>query len=108
MLVRQVAETAVILVQMPDAADGILADLAVADGLSGLFDLDMRRAGSERETDHGVDNDGSAGQAPRPLPGIDSAAALARSKQLESKGDDLAWNAPRSASELSTTTTPTS
>ena len=37
----------------------------------------------------------SADQAPRTLPGIQSADALARSKQLESKGDDLAWRRPQ-------------
>jgi len=37
----------------------------------------------------------SADQAPRPLPGIQSADALARSKQIESKGDDLAWRRPQ-------------
>jgi outer membrane protein TolC len=33
----------------------------------------------------------SADEAPRNLPGIDSASALARSKQFQAKGDDLAW-----------------
>jgi outer membrane protein TolC len=37
----------------------------------------------------------SADLAPRPLPGIESAAALAHSKQLEAKGDDLAWRRPQ-------------
>ncbi|MGO8758655.1 MAG: TolC family protein [Terracidiphilus sp.] len=36
----------------------------------------------------------SADEAPRPLPGIQSASALARSKLLEAKGDDLAWRRP--------------
>ena len=36
----------------------------------------------------------SAGEAPRPLPSIQSANALARSKLLESKGADLAWRRP--------------
>ena len=36
-------------------------------------------------------------QAPRTLPGIQSAEALARSRQLESKGDDLAWRRPQIA-----------
>jgi outer membrane protein TolC len=37
----------------------------------------------------------TADQAPRTLPGIDSAAALARSKQIEAHGDDLAWRRPQ-------------
>jgi outer membrane protein TolC len=37
----------------------------------------------------------TADQAPRTLPGIESAAALARSKQLEAKGDDMAWRRPQ-------------
>ena len=37
----------------------------------------------------------TADQAPRTLPGIESSAALARSKQLEAKGDDLAWRRPQ-------------
>jgi outer membrane protein TolC len=36
----------------------------------------------------------SADEAPRPLPGIQSATALARSRLLEAKGDDLAWRRP--------------
>jgi len=36
----------------------------------------------------------TADQAPRTLPGIESAAALARSRQLEAKGDDLSWRRP--------------
>jgi outer membrane protein TolC len=34
-------------------------------------------------------------QAPHPLPSIESAAALAHSKQLEARGDDLAWRRPQ-------------
>jgi outer membrane protein TolC len=37
----------------------------------------------------------SADLAPRNLPGIESAAALARSKQFEAKGNDLAWRRPQ-------------
>jgi len=37
----------------------------------------------------------TADQAPRSLPGIESAAALARSKQIEARGDDLAWRRPQ-------------
>ncbi len=37
----------------------------------------------------------TADEAPRSLPGIDSANALARSKQFEAKGDDLAWRRPQ-------------
>jgi outer membrane protein TolC len=37
----------------------------------------------------------SADLAPRTLPGIQSATTLARSKQLQSKGDDLAWRRPQ-------------
>jgi outer membrane protein TolC len=37
----------------------------------------------------------TADQAPRNLPGIESAAALARSKKLEAHGDDLAWRRPQ-------------
>ena len=37
----------------------------------------------------------TADKAPRTLPGIESSAALARSKQLEAKGDDLAWRRPQ-------------
>ena len=37
----------------------------------------------------------TADQTPRNLPGIDSAAALARSKQIEARGDDLAWRRPQ-------------
>ncbi len=36
----------------------------------------------------------SADEAPRPLPGIQSANVLARSKLLEAKGADLAWRRP--------------
>ena len=36
----------------------------------------------------------SADEAPRPLPGIQSSNALARSKLLEAKGADLAWRRP--------------
>jgi outer membrane protein TolC len=34
-------------------------------------------------------------EAPHALPGIDSAIALARSKQFQAKGDDLAWRRPQ-------------
>jgi outer membrane protein TolC len=37
----------------------------------------------------------TADQAPGMLPGIESASALARSKQIQSKGDDLAWRRPQ-------------
>ena len=37
----------------------------------------------------------AADQAPRSLPAIDAAAAQARSKQLQAKGDDLAWRRPQ-------------
>lgn len=37
----------------------------------------------------------TADQASRTLPGIESASALARSKQLEARGDDLAWRRPQ-------------
>jgi outer membrane protein TolC len=37
----------------------------------------------------------SADTAPRTLPGIQSATTLARSKQLQSHGDDLAWRRPQ-------------
>jgi outer membrane protein TolC len=37
----------------------------------------------------------TADQAPRALPGVESANALARSKQIEAKGDDLAWRRPQ-------------
>ena len=37
----------------------------------------------------------SADQAPRSLPGTDSALSLARSKELQAKGDDLAWRRPQ-------------
>jgi outer membrane protein TolC len=37
----------------------------------------------------------TADQAPRTLPGIESSAALARSKQLQAHGDDLAWRRPQ-------------
>lgn len=33
--------------------------------------------------------------APRRLPGIDAAGAVARSKQFQAKGDDLAWRRPQ-------------
>ncbi len=36
----------------------------------------------------------SAGDGVRSLPGIDAATALARSKQFQAKGDDLAWRRP--------------
>jgi outer membrane protein TolC len=36
----------------------------------------------------------TAGDGPRTLSGIDSARALAQSKQFEAKGDDLAWRRP--------------
>lgn len=36
----------------------------------------------------------TADETPRALPGIQSAAAVARSKQLEARGDDLAWRRP--------------
>jgi outer membrane protein TolC len=35
-----------------------------------------------------------AEEAPRSLPGTDAARALARSKQFQAKGDDLAWRRP--------------
>ena len=34
-------------------------------------------------------------EAPRRLPGIDAATSLARSKQFQAKGDDLAWRRPQ-------------
>jgi outer membrane protein TolC len=34
-------------------------------------------------------------EAPHKLPGIDAAGALAHSKQLQAKGDDLAWRRPQ-------------
>jgi outer membrane protein TolC len=34
-------------------------------------------------------------QVPRSLPGVDSAGSLARSKQLQAHGDDLAWRRPQ-------------
>lgn len=34
-------------------------------------------------------------EAPRSLPGIEAAGALARSKQLQAKGDDLSWRRPQ-------------
>jgi outer membrane protein TolC len=37
----------------------------------------------------------TANEAPRSLPGIDSASALARSKQIQAKGDDLLWRRPQ-------------
>ncbi|MGD0628506.1 MAG: TolC family protein [Terracidiphilus sp.] len=36
----------------------------------------------------------TADEAPRTLPGINSASALALSKRLEARGDDLAWKRP--------------
>jgi outer membrane protein TolC len=36
----------------------------------------------------------TAGDGPHSLPGIDSANALARSKQFQAKGDDLVWKRP--------------
>ena len=37
----------------------------------------------------------SANETPRRLPGIDAAGTLARSKQLQARGDDLAWRRPQ-------------
>jgi outer membrane protein TolC len=37
----------------------------------------------------------TADQAPRTLRGIESSVALARSRQLQAKGDDLAWRRPQ-------------
>jgi outer membrane protein TolC len=37
----------------------------------------------------------TANEAPRRLLGIDAAATLARSKQLQARGDDLAWRRPQ-------------
>jgi len=37
----------------------------------------------------------TADEAPRSLPGVDSAVALAHSKQFQAKGDDLAWRRPQ-------------
>ncbi len=37
----------------------------------------------------------TADEKPRSLPGIDSAMAVARSKQIEARGDDLAWRRPQ-------------
>ncbi|MDR3772927.1 MAG: TolC family protein [Terracidiphilus sp.] len=37
----------------------------------------------------------TAGDGPHSLPGIDSATALARSKQFQARGDDLAWRRPQ-------------
>jgi outer membrane protein TolC len=37
----------------------------------------------------------SATEAPRSLPGIDAASVLARSKQIQAKGDDLLWRRPQ-------------
>ena len=37
----------------------------------------------------------TANEAPRRLLGIDAAGSLARSKQLQAKGDDLAWRRPQ-------------
>jgi outer membrane protein TolC len=39
----------------------------------------------------------TADEAPRTLPGIEAAGSLARSKQLQAKGDDLAWRRPQLA-----------
>jgi outer membrane protein TolC len=36
-----------------------------------------------------------ADEAPRSLPGIDAAGAMARSKQFQAKGDDLSWRRPQ-------------
>ncbi|MGD0098419.1 MAG: TolC family protein [Terracidiphilus sp.] len=37
----------------------------------------------------------AASETPRRLPGIDAAGSLARSKQLQAKGDDLMWRRPQ-------------
>jgi len=37
----------------------------------------------------------TADEAPRSLPGIDAAGAIARSKQFQAKGDDLSWRRPQ-------------
>jgi outer membrane protein TolC len=37
----------------------------------------------------------TADEVPRTLPGIEAASSLARSKQLQAKGDDLAWRRPQ-------------
>jgi outer membrane protein TolC len=37
----------------------------------------------------------AADEAPRSLPGIDAAGAIARSKQFQAKGDDLSWRRPQ-------------
>jgi outer membrane protein TolC len=37
----------------------------------------------------------TAEEAPRTLPGIEATGALARSKQLQAKGDDLSWRRPQ-------------
>ena len=37
----------------------------------------------------------TAEEAPRSLPGIDAAGALARSRQFQTKGDDLSWRRPQ-------------
>jgi outer membrane protein TolC len=37
----------------------------------------------------------TADEAPRSLPGLDAAGAIARSKQLQAKGDDLSWRRPQ-------------
>jgi outer membrane protein TolC len=37
----------------------------------------------------------TADEAPRCLPGIDAAGSLARSRQLQARGDDLAWRRPQ-------------
>src|ERR1035438_2353699 len=39
----------------------------------------------------------TANEAPRSLPGIDAANAVARSKQFQTRGDDLAWRRPQIA-----------
>ena len=39
----------------------------------------------------------TAEEAPRNLPGIDSAGAMARSRQFQAKGDDLSWRRPQIA-----------
>jgi outer membrane protein TolC len=37
----------------------------------------------------------TADEVPRSLPGIDAAGAIARSRQLQAKGDDLSWRRPQ-------------
>ena len=39
----------------------------------------------------------TAEEAPRNLPGIDAAGAMARSRQFQAKGDDLSWRRPQIA-----------